>query len=75
MESNSKVPETTRCPTCGWTAVLTHWSVPEGLAPNLRRYECLKRTCRTVVFIQMPVSDTGLVTQGPDIFHSGEVIA
>jgi len=75
MESKSKVPETTRCPTCGKDAVLTHWSVPEGLDPNLRRYECLRKKCRTVIFIQVPVQEDGLVTQGPDIFHPGGAVA
>jgi len=81
MESNSKVPETIPCPTCGKDAVLTHWSVSEGLDPNLKRYECPRKRCRTIIFVQVPmyhpgpVQKTEPVTQGPDIFHSGEVIA
>ncbi len=74
MESKGKVPKTIRCPLCGKDAVLSHWVVPKGLDPNLRRYECRRKKCGTVVYM-VPVQEDGLVTQGPDIFHPGEVIA
>jgi len=82
MESKGKVPETTPCPTCGKDAVLTHWSVPEGIDPNLRQYQCPRKKCRTIIYMycgpypkEEPVQTEGLVTQGPDIFHPGGAVA